>query len=722
MSRPLGFAVALLATALFAAQSGAQNDQPVKDPRLDLFVKVVRDPSSAVSPSPTRQISQTRLEQLLRIFPAAKMGHGTGQALSQSSPGGVPPTQDPSTYGFCYEACRTERAVGSCGTAAPGETGPPQRLCDPIEDTATLRAIIGPSFVTSSTPNTSPFVDDNTGPDGVQPAGYTFLGQFIDHDVTRTTNALAALGVLDQSAQSDPSVRTTLAAAGITPELLHQAVADAAAPGSALSANSGKLDLDAVYGVSDFATLTGISAPWFEQVNGFYTGRFAMREVAAPNSGGVGSTIDGFDYQRTAAGAAEVPDPRNSENKLISQLQNLFELAHNECVDRVLAGISAPSQHQIGIAFDACHHKVAWTYETIVATDFLPRISTEPTLNRVAPGALHAYVRGTNPTSVLPAFSGVHTFLYSCTPGRDMQIPHEFAVAAFGLGHSLVRDDYLVRTGEERPIFAAAGQPETEGLVGDNLLQPRDVIDWRFLFDIGGETAQAVRPLDTLISDKLFSLPLAALPPGPDANGKDTSTELNLPRRNLLRASEPTSVLTGAVGLATGEETERYAQRRIHDLHELDSRGQILIGSAFGERRFQTRRVRRAHTAVAIYPCRGRGHSEEPAPRRTREPHRRRIPARLAPLRPRLSALYKARRPLRLGAERSRRPQPALFDAGADHVSAGQRKIRRAVDPPLRPLIEILIRPEPAAADLLSRSARSTGPVALPPCTSGRQP
>ena len=251
-------------TALFAARGGAQTGQPVKDPRLDLFLKVMRGPSTGDSPAPTNQISQTRLEQILRIFPAAQIGHGTGQALSQSSPGGAPAAQDPSIYGFCYEACRTERAVGSCGTTASGENGPPQKLCDPIEDTATLRAIIGPPSVTA-TPNTSPFVDDNTGPDGMQPAGYTFLGQFIDHDVTRTTTALAALGALDRSAQSDASVQTTFAAAGITPGLLHQAVADAAAPGSALSANSGKLDLDAVYGVPDFATLTGISAPWFEQ-------------------------------------------------------------------------------------------------------------------------------------------------------------------------------------------------------------------------------------------------------------------------------------------------------------------------------------------------------------------------------------------------------------------------------------------------------------------------
>ncbi len=216
--------------------------------------------------------------------------------------------------------------------ASPRPAKPARRsgCCDPIEDTATLRAIIGPPLGTGA----SPFVDDNTGPDGAQPAGYTFLGQFIDHDVTRTTTALSALGALDRAVQSDPSVQTRLAAAGITPGLLHRAVVDAAAPGSALSANTGKLDLDSVYGVPDFATLAGIGAPWFEQQNGAYTGRFAMREVAAPSSGAAGVIIDGFDYERSSAGAAEIPDPRNSEHKMLSQLQNLFELAHNDCMDR----------------------------------------------------------------------------------------------------------------------------------------------------------------------------------------------------------------------------------------------------------------------------------------------------------------------------------------------------------------------------------------------------
>ena len=498
--------------------------------------------------------------------------------------------EDPSIYGFCYESCRTDRAAGSCGKPAPGETRPPQRLCDPIEDTATLRAIIGPPLGTGA----SPFVDDNTGPDGAQPAGYTFLGQFIDHDVTRTTTALSALGALDRAVQSDPSVQTRLAAAGITPGLLHRAVVDAAAPGSALSANTGKLDLDSVYGVPDFATLAGIGAPWFEQQNGAYTGRFAMREVAAPSSGAAGVIIDGFDYERSSAGAAEIPDPRNSEHKMLSQLQNLFELAHNDCMDHGLAGAAAPSQQQIGGAFDDCHKKVLWTYETIVATDFLPRISAEATLERVAPGALHAYVRGTTPTSMLPAPSGVHTFLYGCTPGVGdnavIRIPHEFAVAAFRLGHSLVRDDYVLHdvvrdadgnilTGQPRPIFAAAGQAADGRACRRQSVAAgrRDRLELFLRFrrcDRAGDPA--ARHLD---------LRHAVLAAGGSASSGAGRGRQRHPLRAQPAAPQPLPRVraefgvTGSVGLATGEEAERYAQRRIAGLHDATAEVKSLLAA-----------------------------------------------------------------------------------------------------------------------------------------------
>ncbi len=572
----------LLATVLTGPAAVGQTASSKPEHRLDLFIRALRSPSDGPAPGGATT-SQSKLEQVLRIVPPVSTGHGGGAPLVQSSQGAAAATQDSSIYGFCYEACRTERAVESCGMPAPGQTSPPMQMCQPIEFNPTLSAVIGPQLGTGA----SPFVDDNKSADPAQqPAGYTFLGQFIDHDVTRTQTALSALNELNQRAQGDANIRAKLAAAGITPDQLKQAIADAATPTSPLSVNTSKLDLDSVYGVTDFAALTGISAPWFEQSNGAYTGRFAERHVQAPAS--LGTPIDGFDYQRTPDGTAEVPDPRNSENKLISQIQNLFELAHNNCLDLVLGPMSAPTQQQIGAAFDACHKKVVWTYETIVATDFLPRFSAEASLERVAPGALHAYERGTSPTSQLPPRDRVKTFLYSCQPGlgKDavIRIPHEFTVAAFRLGHTLVRDSYVLHdpvldmngnflTGQPRPIFAAANDPETIGLVGDNPVQPGDVIDWSHFYDVYGfdmtdETAQPGRPVDTLISDKLFNLPIAALPPGPDVNGKDTSTERNLPRRNLMRASEPTALITGSVGLATGEEMEAYAQQRIPGLHD----------------------------------------------------------------------------------------------------------------------------------------------------------
>jgi hypothetical protein len=573
----------------------AQAAPPATDQRLELFLHALRAQPRGAAATAASPISQAELERVLRILPAMSVGHGGGPPLIESSQNAATAAQDPSLFGFCYEACRTERAVGSCGTSAHGSPEPPQNMCRAIEFTPAISAIIGLPLGAGA----SPFVDDNkVADDTQQPAGYTFFGQFIDHDVTRTQTALLALGQLNLSAQSDASVRSKLAAAGISMDQLTQAIANAAVPGSALSVNTGKLDLDSVYGVTSFAALTEINAPWFEQLsNGAYTGRFAQRHVLAPAT--IGPPIDGFDYERAADGAAEIPDPRNSEHKILSQIQNLFELAHNNCMDSALRHAKTPTQQEIGAAFDACHKKVLWTYETIVATDFLPRFSADATLRRVAPNTLHAYVRGTTPTSTLPAPDGIRTSLYRCKPGTGddarIEIPHEFAVAAFRLGHSLVRDDYVLHdlvldkngnilTGQPRPIFAAATDPETIGLVGDNALAPGDVIDWSYFFDIkgvraGDETAQAGRPVDTLISDRLFALPVAAIPPGPDANGKDSSTERNLPRRNLMRASEQTSQITGSVALGTGEEVEAYAQQRIADLHDATAEVQKLLGA-----------------------------------------------------------------------------------------------------------------------------------------------
>jgi hypothetical protein len=589
------------------------------DGQLNMFMSTVRpaaahaDTTPALEPATSaaaatgaatpNTLSLGQLEMGLKTLPLTKLGHGSGPSLK----GGAASTSNPSPsiHGFCYEACATARAFGSCGTSFPSWEPPPSQSCNPVIDTSLMESMIGPQLGVGD----SPFVDYQTGPDGAQPAGYTFFGQFIDHDVTRTQADMSAAEDLLAQAQADPTVQAQLSAAGISTDLLKQALADASSPTAPMSVNTSKLDLDSVYGVTNYAALTQINAPWFQQQDGQYTGRFALRHVLAPTSAAAPLQIDGFDYERLTDGSAEIPDPRNSEHKILSQVQALFELAHNDCMDRTLAETFYPNQRDIEFAFDACHNKVKWTYETIVATDFLPRISAEEALSRIAPHALHHYDRGTVPTSVLPRAGEVHTFVYQCKAGSGsnavIRIPHEFAVAAFRLGHSLVRDDYVlhqqvldagddVLTGSPRPIFAEGTQAATVGLLGDNPLQPQDVIDWSYFFDTAPGTAQPSRPLDTLVSDKLFSLPVHALPPGNGAGGRDTPSERNLARRNILRASTATDMLSGAVGLGTGEAEMAYALVRIPGMSDTRNTihqvmGQRLTASGFAPDSFAGR-------------------------------------------------------------------------------------------------------------------------------------
>ena len=126
MKRLIG--LLLLATALSGSQAFSQTVSPKSEHRLDLFIRALRPPSDG-SASGGAAISQSKLEQVLRMVPPVSIGHGGGAPLVQSSQGAAAASPDTSVYGFCYEACATDRAVGSCGTPASGETHAPMEMC-----------------------------------------------------------------------------------------------------------------------------------------------------------------------------------------------------------------------------------------------------------------------------------------------------------------------------------------------------------------------------------------------------------------------------------------------------------------------------------------------------------------------------------------------------------------------------------------------------------------
>jgi len=114
-----GVLAILFATALAGAPTCGQAASSTADPHLDLFLWMIRARSGGAITGPPAPVSQSAFEQMLRVLPAVSIGHGGGPPLASSSQS-TAPVLDPSIYGFCYEACKIERAVGSCGQPAPG--------------------------------------------------------------------------------------------------------------------------------------------------------------------------------------------------------------------------------------------------------------------------------------------------------------------------------------------------------------------------------------------------------------------------------------------------------------------------------------------------------------------------------------------------------------------------------------------------------------------------
>jgi hypothetical protein len=149
-------------------------------------------------------------------------------------------------------------------------------------------------------------------------AGTTFLGQFIDHDIT--FDASSRLGV-----------RTS--------------------PAATRNFRSPALDLDSVYGAGYVAQQELYDA----------TDHIKLRI----ESGGLFE-----DVPRRADGAAILGDPRNDEHVIIAGLHAAFIRFHNACVDHVRAtGATAP-----GVVFEQARRLVTWHYHWIVVHEFLPQV------------------------------------------------------------------------------------------------------------------------------------------------------------------------------------------------------------------------------------------------------------------------------------------------------------------------------------------------------------
>jgi len=305
------------------------------------------------------------------------------------------------------------------------------------------------------------------------PAGYTYLGQFIDHDITFDTTPI-------QEVLVDPLA-------------LHNFRTPA-------------LDLDSLYGRGPADQPFLYQLPPNEAL--FVIGK------TSPNPGGGDATIKpslDFDLPRGPQGLAVIGDPRNDENLIVAQLHLAFMRFHNKIVEGLKDGtVKPPSPVRRGL-FEEARQLVIWHYQWIVLHDFLKRLVDKDVLEEVLEKG-RAFYR----------------------PYRDAFIPVEFAAAAYRLGHSMVREGYdynevfTFKPGPRRRTTATLALLfRFSGRSGTNVPIPSDwIIDWRRFFQFAGDgvTAGLSRKLDPFLAPTLSEIPDGGVLPG-----------VNLPIANLRR-------------------------------------------------------------------------------------------------------------------------------------------------------------------------------------------
>jgi heme peroxidase len=302
------------------------------------------------------------------------------------------------------------------------------------------------------------------------PAAYTYLGQFIDHDITFDPTSL-------QQQVNDPDALTDFR----TP----------------------RYDLDSLYGrgPDDDPFLYEWTDPRFRGIK-LLAGRNPSEDP------GDGTPLTGQDLPRNEQGRALIGDPRNDENIIISQLHLAFIKLHDRVVNQIARLTLPDGQPQFTgrRLFEESQRWVRWHYQWMVVHDFLKRVAGAEVVGSI----LKDEGAATGPTVDLRFYQ----------PQEQPFMPIEFSAAAFRFGHSMIRPSYdLNEEVVDVPTFV--DDPVAAGsfghLGGFRRLPAGWTIKWARFVSIGGSAPQLSRKLNTRLSK-----PLQLLPPG-----------LGTPRREL---------------------------------------------------------------------------------------------------------------------------------------------------------------------------------------------
>ncbi|MGZ4185985.1 MAG: peroxidase family protein [Solirubrobacteraceae bacterium] len=349
------------------------------------------------------------------------------------------------------------------------------------------KALIVDPTVNGNPTSSNPYGSNPDNP--TMTAGSTFVGQFIDHDVT--FDQTSQLGV-PQDPLISPNSRTPA------------------------------LDLDSVFGGGP-----GIRPDLYvDNADGSVGPKLKF------GSGGVHE-----DVPRLPNGdgtySALVGDPRNDEHVIIAGLHCAHILFYNRVLEELsefdLARFPAARTGELSnryVAFLVARQVTLWHYQWLLVNEHLPQIAGQAVVNDVLENG-NRYYR---------------------PPARDAFMPIEFGAACYRFGHSMVRPSYRANftsgTGDGTsptadPFFAlvfdstevdfsAPVSYDRDDLLG-GYPASRRYVGWQTFFDLGDGQVKNNKKVDTTISSVLFTLPVPAIAP------RTQTSPTVLPQRNLLR-------------------------------------------------------------------------------------------------------------------------------------------------------------------------------------------
>jgi hypothetical protein len=274
-------------------------------------------------------------------------------------------------------------------------------------------------------------------------AGYTYLGQYTDHDLT-----------------FDP---TSSLRESLSPEQI-ESLADFRTP---------RFDLDNLYGRGPD------DQPYLYDQDGIHL------LLGEPLSGNPFDP-DARDLPRGPNGRALIGDPRNDENRIVAQLHAVFLRFHNRVADHL--GKEA--------SFAEIRDQVRWHYQWTLVTDFLPAVINAATYASVFPDPR----RPAEPR--LPGLGRDRGYGLRLMPVEfsvaAYRFGHSMIRPEYRLNTTVERRPIFSRDSRpEAPADAAAD------LGGFRPIPSDWAVDWQFFIDLGhGAKPAPTSPLDDPIARK----------------------------------------------------------------------------------------------------------------------------------------------------------------------------------------------------------------------------